>query len=419
MRTLLDTVAQLKSRSIQKRSRHFSLIDFGTDTIKAAVVRKEKAGVRVLGYGFAPAEGRLLSSRRAEVVTLAALVDAALVSAEDQTKTGDQPKVVPDEALVCIPARFARGECFSVQQNRSDPTLPITLRELNSAWERIERLARERLPHLGDENAKWKPLAHTPGVITVDGHYVTDPVGLKGGELALAAFGTAIWPAALEAATAIAERLELTIMDVMATPQALANVVPQRDAIVIDVGAQGTSVQLIQHEALIAANWWSQGGEFFTESLSKTFRCSRDEAEALKRAYADDALSTSDTDLVRRALNKPVAMWLETLVESLHHIAVAELIPEPMNGSLQPHRTDRLPGRMYLTGGASLLPDVTRALRSLEATPALSFRRSLEIMALGSSLGVRAPARMTLLDMPPYPLSELLAPAISLVACLE
>jgi cell division ATPase FtsA len=419
MRTLLDTVAQLKSRSIQQRPRHFSLIDFGTDTIKAMVVRKEKAGVRVLGYGLAPAEGRLLSSRRAEVVTLAALVDTALVNAEDQTKTGDQPQVVPDEALVCIPARFARGECFSVQQSRADPSLPISLRELNSAWERIERLARERLPHLGDGNTAWKPLALTPGVITVDGHYVTDPVGLKGGELALSAFGAAIWPTALDAATAIAERLELTIMDVVATPQALAHVVPQRDAIVIDMGAQGTSVQLIQREALIATSWWSQGGEFFTESLSKAFRCSRDEAEALKRAYTDDALSTSDRDLVRRALNKPLAMWIETLIQGLQHIAATELIPEPTNDPLQSHRADRLPGRIYLTGGASLLPDVAQALRSLEATPALSFRRSLEILALGSSLGMRVPGRISLLNMPPYPLSELLAPAISLVACLE
>jgi cell division ATPase FtsA len=419
MRTLLDTVAQLRTRSIQKKPTHFSLIDFGTDTIKAVVVRKEKAGVRVLGYGFASAEGRLLSSRRAEVVTLAALVDTALVSAEDQTNIGGQPKVVPDEALVCIPARLARGECFSVQQNRSDPGLPITLRELNNAWERMERLARERLPHLGDGKTTWKPLALTPGVITVDGHYVTDPVGLKGRELALSAFGTAIWPAALDAATAIADRLELTIMDVMATPQSLANVVPQRDAIVMDIGAQGTSVQLIQREALIATSWWAQGGEFFTDSLSKAFRCSRDEAEALKRAYADDAVSTSDRELVRRALNKPLAMWIEALVEGLRHMAAAELIPEPMKSSLQPNRADRLPGRIYLTGGASLLPDVIQALKSLEATPALSFRRSLEIMALGSSLGVRAPGHVALLDMPPYPLSELLAPAISLVACLE
>ena len=72
-----------------------------------------------------------------------------------------------------------------------DPTDPIATRELKSVWERVERLARERLPSLGEDDLTWKPLAITPGAITVDGLQVTDPVALKGRELSLSAFGVA------------------------------------------------------------------------------------------------------------------------------------------------------------------------------------------------------------------------------------
>jgi cell division ATPase FtsA len=431
------------------------LIDFGADTVKAVVVRKEKEGVRVLGYGFAPAEGHRLGGGRAEVAALAAITDGALVAAEDQTGVAGQPapadplpirlpasaarrpddrreamgqvssprgsggKVVPDEALVCIPARLARGESFTVRQARLSPSTPIAPREVKSAWERLARLARERLPALSDGSGPWKPLALTPGAVLVDGHRVTDPVGLKGQELALSAFGVAVWPSALQAARAIARRLDLALVDVAATPQALASLVLQREAILIEVGAEGTSLNLIQHAALVFSSWWPQGGEFFTQSMARAFRCARDEAEALKRAYSDGALSTADHHLAARALSQPVAAWLETLTAGLHRIGAVEAGDGRPDMPLDVARPGWLPGHVYLTGGGSLLPDLARALASLETMPDLSFRRSLEIEPLGSRLGPGGGGRMVLWDVPPHPAGDLLAPAISLATFLE
>jgi cell division ATPase FtsA len=425
MRTLRDVVVHLRSRSTEVRPRHFSLVDVGTDTVKTVVVRRERGGVRVLGYGFASAEGRDLSGGRANVAALAAIADEALVAAEDQTEAAGQVKVVPDEALFCIPARLTRGECFTVRQTRPDMTVPIATRELKGAWERLERLARERLPLMGKDNVTWKPLALTPGVITVDGHHVTDPVGLKGRELSLSAFGVAIWPSVLRATEAVAERLELALVDVVATPQSLASIVPQREAIVIEVGKQGTSLNLIQHDALLSTFWWPQGGEFFTRSLAEAFRCSLEEAEALKRAYTDHALSTVDEDLVARSLVTPTTAWLDTLAAGLLQIAGNEVARRPVltdydvNNSRLPDQDDSLPAHIYLTGGGSLLPDLPRALISLEAIPALNFCRSLEVESLGLRLGARVAGRPILLDVPPHPVCDLLAPAISLATCLE
>ena len=423
MRRLRDAVVRLRSRPLPEgtstRPRHFSLVDFGTDTVKAVVVRKERGGARVLGCGFAPAEGHDLGGGRAEVVALAAATDGALEAAEDQTEKLGPSKVVPDEALFCIPARLTRGECFTVRQTRADPKTPIEAREMKSAWERVERLARERLPLLGDDDGSWKPLALTPGAKTVDGHQVSDPVGLKGSEISLSAFGVAVWPSALRAAEAVAERLELGLVDVIAAPQSLAGVVPQREAILLDVGAEGTCLHLIQHDALLATFWWPQGGRYFTKHMAGAFRCSLDEAEALKRAYADGALSEGDHDLVARSLVEPVAAWREALTARLGRVAGEESARPPADELLKANQAGSLPGRLYLTGGGSLLPDLAGALGALETMSGLSFRRSLEIEALGPRLGTRTPGQPALLDVPPHPLSDLLAPAISLATCLE
>jgi hypothetical protein len=430
MRTLLDAVVRLGSRSTETRPRHFSLIDFGADTVKAVVVRQERASVRVLGYGFAPAEGRGLSGGRADVAALAAVADEALVAAEDQTEAVGGGKVVPDDALFCIPASLTRGQSFTVRQTRAEPTVPIAARELKSTWERVERLARERLPLLSDDEAgegpsvTWRPLALTPGPVAVDGHHVTDPVGLKGRELLLSAFGIAVWPSALRAAEAVAERLELALVSVVASPQSLASLVPRREALLISVGSQGTSLNLIEHDALVSTFWWSQGGEFFTRSLAQAFRCPPEEAEALKRAYTDNALSAEDEDLVTRSLAKPVAMWLETLVAGLRRMAGESARRPTLTGyrpkaSMLPDGDDSLPGYIYLTGGGSLLPDLSRALLSLESIASPTFRRSLEVESLGRGLGTRAPGRPVLLDVPPHPVSDLLAPAMSLATSLE
>lgn len=407
MRTLLDAAVRRRPRAPQARPRHFSLVDFGADTIKAVVVRREPTGVRVLGYGFASADGHDLSGGRADMVALATVADEALTAAEDQTEAAGQGKVVPDDVLFCVPARLAHGECFTVRQTRPDPSVPITAREMKAAWERLERLTRERLPMRGDDTVTWKPLTITPGAACVDNHYVTDPLGMKGRELGLSAFGMAVWPSALRAAEAIAGRLELALVNVVPAPQALASAAPGRDAILANVGVKGTSLSLIRHDTLVATHWWPQGGAFFTQGLAQAYNCSPDEAEALKRAYADRALSAHDENLVAHSLAAPAESWLEALTAALRQMATVETASAC---------DEALPEHIYLTGGGSLLPDLSYALLSLASAPALSFRRSPEVESLGRRLGSPSP---TLLDVPPHPVSDLLAPAISLATCLE
>ncbi len=424
MRSLLSVVNPHSrvepARSKQIRHAHVSLLDFGADTVKAVVVRRENGGLRVMGYGFASARECDLSGGRTAVGTLAAAADEALVEAEDRSALGEGHKTVPDDALFRVPSRFVRGQSFVVRLTRHDATAPITAREVKATWARLERLARERLSSGDAPDQIWKPLPLTHNAAAVDAHPVTDPVGLKGQVLSVSAFGAAVQPSVLRAVEAVARRLEVTVADVVAGPQSLVTLVPQREAILVDVGCQGTSLSLIRHDALVGTHWWPQGGDFITRSLADAFRCSSDRAEALKRAYVARALSAQDETLVARALTEPVSSWCDSLVAGLLRLANADVVTlaasprHESDNAVDGEREDTLPGRIYVTGGGSLLRDLTSALRGIESAAALRFGRAVEIESLGHCLGTRWPNQPLLLDVPPDPLSDLLAPAVSL-----
>jgi cell division ATPase FtsA len=326
---------------------------------------------------------------------------------------------VPDDVLVAVPARFVRGRSFTVRQARQDMTAPITPREMKAAWEQLERLVGEWLASADERGLLWKPLALTRSTAVVDGHPVTDPLGLKGRALSVSAFAAAVQPSVLRALEAVARRLEVTLVEVVAGPQALAMLVPQREAILIDVGWQGTTLDLIRRDALAAVHWWPQGGDFFTRSLADGYRCSSDRAEALKRAYVGGVLSPEDEDLVSGALVQPLAGWFESLVAGLSQLAEANdatlpALHEPGDEAAAYDREALLPGRIYITGGGSLLPDLVSAVRAVESAATLRFGRAVEVELLGRCLGTRWPNQDLLLDVPAHPLSDLLAPVMSL-----
>jgi cell division ATPase FtsA len=270
------------------------------------------------------------------------------------------------------------------------------------------------------EGTVRKPLEMTPSAATVDGHPVSDPVGMNGHTIAVSAFAVAVQSSVLRAIEAVAQRLEVTLHGAVAGPQALAALAPHRDALLLDVGHQGTSLSLVHGAQLVATHWWPQGGDLFTRSLVDAFGCTPERAEALKRAHAGAILSARDETLVRRALDRPLAMWYDSLIAGLAWLTdrggTSLLLSSAagLDGARAESGIDALPGRIYLTGGGSLLPDVVAAVRAVGSASALRFSRAAEVAPLGRELGARMPNQVMLLNMPANPMTDLLAPVVSL-----
>jgi cell division ATPase FtsA len=258
------------------------------------------------------------------------------------------------------------GELFTVRQTRPSPATPISIKELNHLKARVERLARQGLARFPVEGGHWQAVGVTDAGVRLDEHLVLDGVGLTGQNLTFSVFGVAGQAGALRALELLANRLDLTIANIVAAWQALAAVVPYAEAVVLDVGSSGTDICLIRDDALVAAEWIPLGGEFFTLSLAQAMEIEPDVAKKLKHALSNGYLSQDEVEQARTYLDEAYRRWYDTVMELLTKLAGERPLPR----------------RIYLTGGGSLLPGLDKLLQA-DPTP---FNRAPEVVQLGQHL---------------------------------
>lgn len=349
---------------------YYSLIDLGADTIKVAVVEVQNDQVKVLGNSLATTEGRDIAGGRAEAAALTAAVNGALREAEDASETIAGRKIVPDKALFILPGRSLAGKLFMIKQRRTNRSQPISQKEVDMLWERAIRLARQGLKMLPDVGADWVPHTVTPAGLWVDGHLVNDPLGLQGASLSLSVYGVICQPAIIRALKQLAERLELEIHRMVAASQALAAIIPTRDALAFDIGWSGTDCYLVRHDALVAVGRTFRGGNFFTRSLAQAFKYDLAAAESLKLAFSsNNVLSKQDTILVRQKLHPVLEQWADLAIETIVNLSGLE----------------SLPGQLYFVGGGAVLPGLKSYLLQTMQQAGLTFERAPEITNLGEA----------------------------------
>jgi cell division ATPase FtsA len=358
---------RFSQRKAQKPA-SFSLVDIGRDTVKAVVILviPGTPEPQIVGYGLAETGGCDIAGGRLGAAAVINPVNTALSQAEDSTEKVVGQKIVPDDVIFAVAGRATVGELFTVRQTRLTPAAPISVKELNHLRARAERLARQGLARLPIEGGHWQALGVTDAGVRLDEHLVLDGVGLTGQNLTFSVFGVAGQAGALRALELLANRLDLTIANIVAAWQALAAVAPYAEAVVLDVGFSGTDICLIRDDALVAAKWIPLGGEFFTLSLAQAMEIEPGEAKKLKHALSNGYLSQDEVEQAETFLDEAYGRWYD---------AVMELLTE--SSGERP-----LPRRIYLTGGGSLLPGLGRLLRA-DPTP---FHRAPEVAWLSQHL---------------------------------
>jgi len=352
-------------RKVKQTPTAYSLIDVGRDIIKAAVILMIPGNIepQVVGYGQAETGNHDITGGRIEADAVTQPTNVALTQAEDSTEAYIGRKIVPDDVIFVLAGRATIGELFTVKQARPNPAEPISVKELNSLRVRAERLVRRRLENTSSEGGQWQPLAVTDAGIRLDDHLVLDGVGLTGKEISFSVFGVAGQAGALRALEVLAQRLDLAIANIVASPHALASITPHTEAIVLDIGFSGTDVCLIRNDALVATDWMPLGGYFFTQSLAKTMELGLEEAKTLKHAYTNGALTAAEVTQVETYLEPLRSRWYEAAMEVLTDLSLDKVLPK----------------RIYMTGGGSLLPGLDKLLRS----DPLPFDSAPEVFQLG------------------------------------
>jgi cell division ATPase FtsA len=352
-------------RKKQQRPTAYSLIDVGRDTVKAVVVLLISGNVepQVVGYGQAETGNRDITGGRIEAGAVTRPVNVALTQAEDSAEAFIGRKIVPDDVIFALAGRATIGKLFTVRQTRPKPKDPISVKELNNLRARAERLVRQGLSEAYFEGGQWQPLAVTDAGMYLDGYAVLDGLGLTGREISFSVFGVAGQASALRALEILANRLDLRLANVVASPQALASIAPQAEAIILDIGFSGTDICLIKGDVLVAADWMPLGGYFFTQALARSMEIDLTTARVLKHTYADGDLSKAETAQVELHLAGLRRRWYQAVMEVL-----AQLSPD-----------ESLPRQIYMAGNGSLLPGLDKALRT---NPGL-FDSAPEVSRLG------------------------------------
>ena len=345
-------------------------LDVGTEFAKALVfeIRDGKAVVQ----GVGKKRQGLAHMQSGTVADISAVVDNCAVALQEAEEMAGYR---PEQVVIGIAGELVKGFTTVVDQQRARADVPITDGELGKLIEGVQRQAMRE----AERSVTWETglqsvdvrLVHAAIVgAWIDGYAVTNPIGFQGRNVRIAIFDAFAPLVHLGALQAVAAKLHMELIAVVAEPYAVARVldseqVRQGGALFVDVGGGTTDVALVRQGGIEGTRMFALGGRAFTKSIADRLELPFPRAEALKVDYARGIAGDREA-AVREIVADDVAVWA----------AGVELVMEELAAG------DLLPGRIYLCGGGSRLPEIRDALADKAFAHSLPFARPPEVTIL-------------------------------------
>ncbi len=362
---------QLLRRRNQFHS-HYTILDIGTEYIKALVVKREEGRGIVLGVGRV--RQSLSDMQAGSVADIQAVIDScdkALSEAEDMCQ------VIPGQAVIGIAGEQVRGFSTTVAKQRPQSQAKITQAEIATALQAVQRRAlkeavRQMSQDLGVTDVNVKLVHSSVTSVKVDGYSVNNPLDFQGDVMEITVFNTFAPLAHIGALQTIAQELDLELVATVAEPYALARGCASGDVlelggIFVDVGGGTTDIALVRHGGIEATRMFALGGRSFTRRIASELTMPLDEAELFKVAHGEGRLPAEQRAMAHRAVTGNA----EVLAQGV------ALVLEDLAGS------EPLPPAIYLAGGGASLPEVAEQLLAFEWTDAVPFPRRPSVKVLG------------------------------------
>jgi cell division protein FtsA len=355
-----------KNREANDKPSFRSVIDLGTEYVKALVVEVREDRAVIIGQGVARHKGSYAGDGAiGDLEAVTATCDQALRQAEDMTEEVYGRKVVPDQAVMGVPSPLIRGAAYTVKQQRSSPRRPVSQGELTQLLQRVQRLA---LQQLSQEFASQELALVDSSIaeIAIDGHGVTDPVGFRGENLAVTVFNALALREGLDGLRNVAEGLELEPPLLVPESRVVASFLKGSEVIGLDVGGRQTEIFWSRNGGLLASRTISLGGRALSQRLAEGLHLSLQEAETLKLSYSRSQINETTPATVGEILSKAVGTWLAEVEQQLMALA---------GGGNLPHH-------IHLWGGGSELPELVEAAKAFPWMRELLFARCPEVEVL-------------------------------------
>src|SRR3954454_10276102 len=346
-------------------------LDIGTEFAKALVFEIDDSG-----HGTVRGVGRkrqgLSHMQSGTVADIAAVVDNCAVALQEaEEMAGFRPKQV----VIGIAGELVKGFTTTLTQERKRPDVRIQDAELTKLIDSVQKEALRE----AERSITWETglphvdvrLVHSAIVgASIDGYGLTNPVGFQGRHIRIGIFNAFAPLVHLGALQSVASQLDLELLEVVAEPYAVARVlgaehVRQAGALFIDVGGGTTDVALVRQGGIEGTRMFALGGRAFTKSIADRLDLPFPRAESMKVDYAR-GIAVDQAAQVATIVADDVRVWA----------AGVELVMEELSGG------DLLPGRIFLCGGGSRLPEIRAALRSEAFYERLPFARPPEVIVM-------------------------------------
>jgi cell division protein FtsA len=346
-------------------------LDIGTEFAKALVFEVDAAG-----HGTVRGVGRRrqgLSHMQSGTVTdINAVVDNCSVALQEAEEMAG---FRPTQCVIGIAGELVKGFTTTHSQERRRSDVPITDVELQKLINGVQREALRE----AERAITWETglpqvdvrLVHAAVTgAQIDGYPVTNPVAFKGRHVKISIFNAFAPLVHLGALQTVAQQLELELLEIVAEPYAVARVlgteqVQQSGALFIDVGGGTTDVALVRHGGIEGTRMFALGGRAFTKSIADRLDLPFPRAEEMKLDYARGLAVEKRSDM-ERIISDDVAIWSAGVELVLEELAAGDL----------------LPGRVYLCGGGSHLPEIGAILATEKFWKRLPFSRPPEVMVM-------------------------------------
>lgn len=346
-------------------------LDVGTEFAKALVFEIDDEGCGTV-RGVGRKRQGLAHMQSGTVTDIDAVVDNCAVALQEAEEMAG---FRPTQCVIGIAGELVKGFTTTHSQERKRADIPINDGELQKLIDGVQREALRE----AERAITWETglpqvdvrLVHAAiTAAQIDGYPVTNPVGFQGRHVKISIFNAFAPLVHLGALQSVAGQLDLELLEIVAEPYAVARVlgseqVQQSGALFVDVGGGTTDVALVRHGGIEGTRMFALGGRAFTKSLADRLDLPFPRAEELKVDYAR-GMEVERHEEIGQIVADDVAVWS----------AGVELVLEELSSG------DLLPGRVYLCGGGSRLPEVAGALRQEKFWKQLPFSRPPEIVLM-------------------------------------
>ncbi len=331
----------------------YVVVDVGSSMIRAAIVEIRERQVAVLGKAeLAQESGAMWGGMIGNLTTLIGRMDEVI------SRASQQAGVTSDQMVLGLGGALVSGVTTLAHVNRTDPHSKIDAKELEVILQQVvqsalgdaETDASEQMA-VNREDVRLVNSALTS--ISLDGYALASPVGFSGKEIEIGLFNAYVSSSTLVAMQKMLTDLNVDLAALASEPYALAQalvagaVKPQQvTALLVDVGAGTTSVSLVQHGIVTGSAHFPVAGRAVTAAVAEALSVPVDEAEGLKQEFANGKINETQRHKLQRVVEREMGVWLKAFKLAMISLQAQGQLPETV----------------YITGGGSLLPELSKEL---------------------------------------------------------